>query len=440
MKFPFFGKHDKEHAEESNQGESSIVPQGDLGIVPVGADDCLDLDLYEHVTLPADSANVGPYIDALIPLAGGIADATGQWDQAIVRFPEGTGWNDLLNRKTPGWEDWKQLGILKDGKFQPQAAIRQAKLQPAAVANLALQGAAVIVGQAYIAEISKQIDGIQSSISAIQQEMRMERESNVEASFELLREYLARYDEISENAEKRQAVQGAIEGIKKDALSAWSFELKAMHPLDKQLAAPRRMKNEDVLRCITEFRTRERDAQAAFLLLLAADQAGMQYSGDFSENSIAFERDRLQKAVDEYKPVRDSIQVALGKRIDKISGNLLEVPQAADDGYKPINPLFDTVHLVGQNAQRLWLPAMVDEAKNSLDAKKRRLNDAVITDDPIARIAEARNCELDQIEFIYNRADAMLFDEGGVHFVVLNGDKSNMQELNDGKLSAPASA
>ena len=73
----------------------------------------------------------------LIPMAAKAADAAAQWDHAIVRFPEGAGWNDLLNRKTPGWEEWKQLGVLKDGKFQPQAAIRQAKLQPVAVANLA---------------------------------------------------------------------------------------------------------------------------------------------------------------------------------------------------------------------------------------------------------------------------------------------------------------
>ena len=61
-------------------------------------------------------------------MAAKAADTAAQWDHTIVRFPEGAGWNDLLNRKTPGWEEWKQLGILKDGKFRPQAAIKQAKL------------------------------------------------------------------------------------------------------------------------------------------------------------------------------------------------------------------------------------------------------------------------------------------------------------------------
>lgn len=134
----------------------------------------------------------------------------------------------LLNRKTPGWEEWKQLGFLKEGKFQPMAAIKQAKLPPTAVANLALQGAAVVVGQAYMAEISKQLDGIQSEISVMQIEMKLEREANIEASYEMLKFYLAFYSEIAADPERRQAAHAEIEDIKRDAIAAWKFQVGAM--------------------------------------------------------------------------------------------------------------------------------------------------------------------------------------------------------------------
>lgn len=430
MKFRLFGRQN-EPEERHDDEERSIAPTGKVDIVPGKADDELDLALYEHVTLESDALGGGAYADALIPLAGNVADAAGQWNHAVVRFPEGTGWNDLLNRKTPGWEEWKQLGVLKDGKFRPQAAIKQAKLQPVAVANLALQGAAIVVGQAYMAEISKELEGIQSSISAIQEEMRMERESDVEASFELLREYLELYPQISDNPERRQAVHGAIEGIRKDALAAWAFELKAMRSLDDCLAAPRRMKNDAVSKSISEFRAKERDAQAAFRLFVAAEQASMQYDGDFSEERIAFERERLHKGIAEYGEVRGSIQKTLGERIEKISGNLLEIPDAVDDGYEPQNPLFDAAHFVGQNAPRLWLPAMRGEAERRLDSKKRRWSEVAMASDPITPVGEDRESRLAQMDFIYNRADTMVVDEDGVHFIRMRLDAETDPEEDD---------
>jgi hypothetical protein len=429
MKFRLFGRQDE--PEERHDEAKCPIAASEVEIVPGKASDELNLALYEHVTLESDSIDGGAYADALIPLAGNVADAAGQWNHAVVRFPEGTGWNDLLNRKTPGWEEWKQLGVLKDGKFRPQAAIKQAKLQPVAVANLALQGAAIVVGQAYMAEISKELEGIQSSISAIQEEMRMERESDVEASFELLREYLTLYPQISDNTERRQAIHGAIEGIRKDALAAWGFELKAMHSLDDRLSTPRRMKNDVVSKSISEFRARERDAQAAFQLFVAAEQASMQYDGDFSEERIAFERGRLEKALGEYSEVRGSIQETLSKRIEKISGNLLEIPDAVEDGYEPQNPLLDAAHFVGQNAPRLWIPAMRDEAEQRLGSKKKRWSEVAMASDPIAPVGESRESRLDQMDFIYNRADTIVVNENGVHFIRMRPDAETDLEVGD---------
>lgn len=417
MKFSLFGWLNEEPKEEPRVETHDIVPVDGADIVPGKADEKLDLALYEHVTLDAEGISGGAFVDALIPMAGNIADTAAQWDHAIVRFPEGAGWNDLLNRKTLGWEDWKQLGILKDGKFQPQAAIRQAKLQPVAVANFALQGAAIVVGQAYMAEINKQLEDIESSISAIQEEMRLERESNVEASFEMLCEYLTLYAQISDNPERRQAIHGAIEGIRKDALAAWAFELKAMHTLDKRLAAPRKMKNDDVKKGISEFKARERDAQAAFRLFVAAEQVSMQYDEDFSEDRIAFERDRLQKGLAEYGEVRGSIQEALSKRIEKLDGNLLDIADTVEDDYTPQNPVFDAFHFVGQNAPRLWLPAMREKAVQNLDSKKERWGSVAMVDSPIAPIGKECLDGLNRLDFIYNRADTMLVDDGGLHFV-----------------------
>lgn len=427
MKFPFFGKHDDDSEPEEEHGDNAIIPAGETEIVPTLDSGEVDLALYDHVTLDVRAIGGEAYADTLIPMAAKAADAVAQWDHAIVRFPEGAGWNDLLNRKTPGWEEWKQLGVLKDGKFQPQAAIRQAKLQPVAVANLALQGAAIVVGQAYLAEISKQLEGIESGIAAIQQEMRLEREADIEARFEKLLEYLSQYDEISTNPEKKQAIHNAIEGICVETLKAWKFQVKAMREFGTRMERSRRMKDDEVRARLHEFQGKERDAQAAFRLFLAAEQASMQYDGDFSAARIAREREKVERCLDDYAEVRDKAQGLLTERIKGVRGGLLAVPDAENDGYEPQNPVFDAAHFVARNAPRITPLAMRKEAQRRAAIKRSRYRRAAGVDDPIALIGEERESELARMNFIYNEADAMLIDGDGVHFLKMHVDEADLE-------------
>mgnify|MGYP000870526466 CR=1 FL=1 len=427
MRFPFFGKRDDDSEPEEDHEENAIIPAEDTEIVPVIDCNDVDLALYEHVTLDTNTIDGAAYADALIPMAAKAADAVSQWDHAIVRFPKGAGWNDLLNRKTPGWEEWKQLGILKDGKFQPQAAIRQAKLQPVAVANLALQGAAIVVGQAYMSEISKQLEGIESGIAAIQQEMQLEREADIEARFERLLEYISQYEEISTNPEKKQAVHNAIEGICVETLKAWKFQVKAMREYGVRLERSKRLKDDEVRAKLNEFQGRERDAQAAFRLILAVEQASMQYDGDFSAARIAREREKIERYLDAYAEVRDNAQTLLTEKIKNVRGGLLAVPEAEKDNYKPQNPVLDAAHFLAHAAPRFTPLAMRKEAQKQTAIKKSRYRRAAGVGDPIALIGEERKDELARMNFIYNEADAMLVDDNGIHFLKTHSDDAGLE-------------
>ncbi len=417
MKFHFFKRGDNKVEEAALAPEERGAAPADSAELCKVEGSSLNLELYEHVTFDGGGIGGEAYIDALIPLAANVVNAAAQWNQAIVRFPEGMGWNDLLNRKTPGWEEWKQLGILKDGKFKPQAAIKHVKLQPAAVANLALQGAAIVVGQVYMTEINKQLEGIHSGISALQEEMRFERDSNLEASFELLREYLTDYAQISDNPEKKRAVHGQIEGIRKDALAAWNFQLKSMRSFDKRLAASKKMKNDEVDRNISEFQSKENAALTAFMFLTAAERASMQYDNDFSEARIAAEKRRFQRCFDDYEGIRASVQRSLAAGIDKYTGGSLAIADAIEDGYTNQNPVLDLIHMVRQNVPRIWIPNMREKASRELEQKKACLTHAAMQDSRIASMAGGTDGELAKLDFIYNHADSIVVDRRGIHFI-----------------------
>ncbi|NMW59667.1 hypothetical protein HHJ81_00885 [Mobiluncus mulieris] len=427
MKFPFSGKHNGDSEPEEDRAGDAVIPTESAEIIPTIDSDDVDLAQYDHIKLDAKAISGAAFADALIPIAAAAAGAVAQWNHAIVRFPKGAGWNDLLNRKTPGWEEWKQLGILKNGKFQSQAAIRQAKLPPLAVANLALQGAAIVVGQAYMAEISKQLESIESGIGAIQQEMRLEREADIEARFERLFEYISQYEEISTNPEKKQAVLNAIEGIRVETLKAWKFQVKAMREFGAHIESPKRMKDDEVRARLNEFQGRERDALAAFRLFLAAEQASMQYDGDFSAARIARERERVERCLGDYAEVRDNAQTLLTERINNFRGSLLAVPDAEKDNIEPQNPLFDFGHFVAHNAPRITPLAMLKEAQKREAISKDCYRQAAGVDDPIARIGEERKNELARMNFIYNEADAMLIDGDGVYFLKTRADNTELE-------------
>ena len=107
---------------------------------------------------------MGAALNALVPLVTNVGQTVSTLDMAIVKFPESVGWADLCVRHKDGWN---LLSNFKGGRFNEMAGIKRAGLQPAAVANLALQGAAVAVGQAYMTQINDKLESIDAGISEI---------------------------------------------------------------------------------------------------------------------------------------------------------------------------------------------------------------------------------------------------------------------------------
>lgn len=418
MKFWPFGKSPEEPRSNNKDNGLAYANSDDLAAV---SDDKLDIELYEHRSFCGDAVGGTAFIDAMIPAAGAAVDAVGQFGHAIVRFPEGAKWADLINRKTPGWEGFKQLGILKDGKFQPQAAIKQAKLQPAAIGNLALQGAAMVVGQMYMAEINKQLEEVTTGIAAIQEEMRLERESNIEACMELLREYSQDYMTISDDTIEHQAVRNQIEVIRKEAKEAWLFQMKNLQSLEKSLRRSGKLKDDQLKAKMHEFAQRDKAAHDAFIFLIAAEQVKMQYSQSYTESQIVKEKESILDRLDGYTELRENVQNLLIDRIDKLGGAILAFPDAKDVQDPASNPVIRLRLIIERQAPRLFIPNMREEARRQKEGKKSNYAGYVKRDNPINDVASARIENLDSLDFIYNQADALLIDKNGIHYLREDG-------------------
>lgn len=426
MKFWPFGE-DRDEGEDPDAGKD-LLHYNDDEIVVVASDGLTDFDLLEHKSYNNAAVSDYSFLDAIIPAIGAAVDAGAQYGQAIVRFPKGASWADLLNRKTPGLEDFKTLSILKDNKFQSQAAIKQAKLQPAAVGNLALQGAAMVVGQMYMVEINKQLEDVAGGIAAIQEEMRLERESKIEACMELLKEYTENYMTISDDSVEHQAVRNQIEAIRKEAREAWLFQVKQLQDMDRSLRKSGKLKDEELKSKMCEFAQRDKAARDAFIFLMAAEQTKMQYSQSYTESQIRKEAESINQKLSEFTDLRNGIQDQLIDKIGKLSGKPLAIPAAEPATGASLNPLVKLGQTIGRNAPRVFVTNMRGEAKRQRREKRSSYEEYVKRDNPIEDVAGNRLNNLSDLNFIYNQADALLIDERGIHYIRGNDQSDSSDE------------
>lgn len=278
----------------------------------------------------------------------------------------------------------------------------------------------MVVGQAYMAEINKQLEGITSGITAIQREMKRDRDAKIEARFEKLREYLALYDTISIDPEKKQAVLNSIELICIGALGAWKFQVSALQDFSVRIGKSKRVKQDEVEALLREFQNRERDAQTALRFIVAAEQASMQYDADFSEARIERERSKLGRYLDEYEQVRSQVRNALTEKIEGIRSDLIAIPAAKKEAHQ--HPVLGVLHLAGANAQRLLPSSLRKEAKRRHANTRNSYRRLIDADDPIEIVGDKRKSELALLNFIYDEADTMLLDGDGIHFVKTHCD------------------
>lgn len=388
------------------------------------------VDDMHNLSIPSDYEGFKARLDALVPLIGDAVAAIPGKDVAIVRFPVVDGkqlcWNDLLNRKTPGWENWKQLGgFNKDGKFNPQAAIKKAGLKsnPAAVANLVLQGAAVVVGQAYMTEISNKLESIESGIASIERMLERDKEAQLDGNFRALRRYTANLEDNSLDPQKKQAVIGSLEHIRTDTLKLWSYQVKALEDFKQEVSKPGRIDAKKAESVIDDLRKIEETTSAAFQLLMLIEQTSMQYDNDFSEKRLNKAKEEVKELIAEFQVVNDDVCRQLRVKIDKVKGlSPIAVAKRRELIEEPANILDGMAKNVGEVAERITPIALIDEGKRQKETKKKELLRELSSGDDLEDVLVEHIDRYERLNFMFNEADGLLVSEDEIYFIKKNNE------------------
>ena len=410
----FFGSN-PEPEENENANEEAIEHSNGHELDVMGKEELARLEesSVRSIVLPA-AKKAAQAADALIPLAANAAQAAATYGMAVVKFPEGVTWADLCVRKADGWN---LLSNFKDGKFNDMAAIKQAGMQPAAVANLALQGAAVAVGMAYMNEINGKLDSLQSGIYTIQRDMERERDAELKAAFDALARLSLKYEEYGASPEKRQVALQIIEDATREATKAWNYQLDCIRDLTKDIASKKKLSEAQVRKEAMKLSSMEERASVAFQLVAAAQQIGMRLENDYTPKRIESDLQIVGKMKDEFSIAHGDAQLNLSKKASRVNGPIIAIADYVDDGFKTDNVVVGALHKAGKNIDRVSPIRMIEKGRKETREKRAKLQDAISSENIIQTIASGHEEELEALKFAFNEADMLVFDGDKIRLI-----------------------
>lgn len=353
--------------------------------------------------------------DALIPVGASASQAAVEYGMAVVKFPEGVGWSDLCVRHSDGWNLLSSFD--PDGGFNPLAGIRRAGLQPVAVANLALQGGALVVGQAYMTQISNQLEDIQGGIDEIQRQMGWDRDASLKAGYDKLLRLASGMEEYAVSPEKYTVGLQIIEDAMTEADKALNYQISAIRKKGEDLAAKKKLDEGKIRAACEELAPLEERAAVAFRLFALAQEVAMAFDNDYSSQRIERVRARVEAKASEYSAARGGVHNALSISVARLKGSPFKLAERVEDDFIAENFIQGLMHETGASLQRVSPKRMRQAAKDDLANRRGILQDRLESENRVDAILREREEHLDELDFSFNQADTMIIDGGRLELI-----------------------
>lgn len=383
--------------------------------------------------------------DMAVPGAAAVADAVSQYGYALVRFPEGKSWNDLMPRKTSGYEGWSHFATYgENGDVGGgNAAIKQAGLQPASIANLAMQGAAMAVGLAYMARIDGKLSEISKGIDDILRYMEEDYISRIEGHAEFLADYMEGFEEYATSIEERISVITNAQRIYEKLRGYWRKELRRMEDLRNELDRQgKTIKEADARGLLQKYFDIDNRMRHIFGLAVISRQMLMQYASNYSSGRIRKERQTILSMRDAYVGARDETVCCFNEIAKKIKAPLSEtVPSAIREQVEPKADLKRVMYgllfggYVGATVRVAGLAIRVSSGIDGVNSRRQSeyLKDVETVANYIDDTTQAYIKELDDLDFRFNKANAFLIGRDGLYpLVVTDATNASSGALRNG--------
>lgn len=325
---------------------------------------------------------IGERADAFLGLASDVIGAAEGKSLYKIEVPEGYSLKDLVaSKKDP--EAVRALVRDSKGHLSGDVSLKTTGVSPTQIAGVGLAAAAMVVGQAYMTEISDSLQRIDAKMDTVVSMIAGEQRAKVKNALDIAKAYANLYDDyLQKPPEARQAARNEIEGRYNDIGQVIDWVTEQLSDVEGRVkdAASR---EKDLKPLLEELRSYEDQFGMCLQALSALAMTRMYYDGGMDDRSALVEQQRIIDKSQGFLEKRQTVAALMEMKIGALKGAPVSLPRGPEK-----NPL---KRLASQTpraaAKEQLLEAKVEMRSKLRSAESKVRSEADDCRGEIARIA-----------------------------------------------------
>ena len=271
-------------------------------------------------------AGFGERVDVFLGLASDVIDLVEGKQLFKVEVPEGYSLKDLVaSKKDP--EAVRALVRGPKGRLSGDVSLKATGVSPAQIASVGLAAAAMVVGQAYMTEISDSLQRIDAKLESIASMIADDQKAKVKNALDIARTYAALHDDyLQKPAAARQAARNEIEGRYNDVGQVIDWITEQLAGIEgKVRGAAEREK--DLYPLLKEIQSYEAQFGMCLQTLSALAMTRMYYDGSMDDRSALIEEQRILNKSQGFLKKRQVLAALMEMKIGGMKGAPIALPR-----------------------------------------------------------------------------------------------------------------
>lgn len=267
-------------------------------------------------------------VDAVLGIASNVLDAVEGANLYKVEVPDGYTLQDLIKSSK---DDGSLRALVKDanGKLNGDVSLRLNGISPAQVASVGLSAAAMVVGQAYMTEISDTLHSIDSKLDSVMAMIAGEQKAKVKNAIDIAKTYMQLFEDYQgKPSEALQAARIEIESRYNDIGEVIDWITEQLADIERR-AKEIKPAEKDISTLLDELDSYKEQFELCLQALSALALTRMYYDGCFDQHSALVEQQRIalksQHFLDRYQRISGIIELQIGA----IKGAPVALPQGS---------------------------------------------------------------------------------------------------------------
>lgn len=377
----------------------------------VSVEDLESMEVIAKVGDKTSEINFLAKADSALQIISDVLETIPEKGLFKVEVPEGFTLQDLAPVKG---EEGAFRGIVRSSekKIAGQAKLTEAgRINPTQIAGVGLAAAAMVIGQAYMTEISDSLHDINEKLDRVVSMIADEQRARLMNALDIAKTYSKLYDDYRQKPDAMRAARNEIERCYNDVGTVIDWITLQLSPLDERAREAKASKKE-LQPLIEELHSYEDQFNMSLKALSALAMTRMYYDGSTDERSSLIEQKRIMEKARGFLKRRASVAGVLEIRIGSMKGAPVALPRGVGK-----NPLRNLTSMTPRAAAKQnLLDAKIEMQSNLRASQSRSKKEAQTCADGIKQIAAV------------SRASRTILTDGNNCWIAKNTDRMQGNE------------